>query len=200
MKYWPIVKQTPRNVCSISSQLYQINLPLKWQFQLPLRLPIWFNQIFSPWKWSHNFMACTDLKILNQRPKSRQFSEENYLLQVNFKPNEENIKWRANVYMIIYSMQFIFVASQQAFIFKKCRSQCLWEEQPQSNHLVISIPWNLRGRAFLPASGRPYQPFPPFLNLPLSDSVGNWFLIGSFTRMIYTASGRQDLMTPITGL
>lgn len=69
------------------------------------------------------------------------------------------------------------------------------------NLTILSIhPWNLRGRAFLPVSPRPYQPFPPFLNLPLSDSVGNWFLIGSFTRMIYTASGRHDLMTPITVL
>lgn len=69
------------------------------------------------------------------------------------------------------------------------------------NLTILSIhPWNLRGRAFLPVSSRPYQPFLPFFNLPLSDSVGNWFLIGSFTRMIYTASGRHDLMTPITAL
>lgn len=69
------------------------------------------------------------------------------------------------------------------------------------NLTILSIhPWNLRGRAFLPVSSRPYQSFLPFFNLPLSDSVGNWFLIGSFTRMIYTASGRHDLMTPITVL
>ena len=91
MNYWPIVKQPPQNVCSIFPQLYQINLPLKWWFQLPLRLPIWFKQIFSPWKRSHNYMAYTDIliwRILNQRPKFRWFSKDNYLLQVNFKPNE----------------------------------------------------------------------------------------------------------------
>lgn len=74
-------------------------------------------------------------------------------------------------------------------------------EKTIHNLTILSIhPWNLRGRAFLPVLLRPYQPFSPFLNLPLSDSVGNWFLIGSFTRMIYTASGRHDLMTPITVL
>lgn len=78
---------------------------------------------------------------------------------------------------------------------------CHASEKNSHSLTILSIhPWNLRGRAFLPVSSRPYQPFLPFFNLPLSDSVGNWFLIGSFTRMIYTASGRHDLMTPITVL